>query len=545
MSDRQGTATTMVEQAAGQKVTHRKADPYGNPRGAQVGNWAGQRDFLGTGTDDSATRLTHIGAREYEPANGRFISVDPVIDITNPMQMNGYVYANGDPVNQMDPTGLESCFPNYCAGTNGTYGDYKEENDPEVERQRVSGGGGSKGNAKGDAKSGTKSTVKLVLAGKPLPTEEELLRQGFWPTRTYQENLRRWANGHCSSTGARDRQDFCDAANRIGLTSPSGDWMEALGIRNTWECIKDPGWNKNCGMAAVDVTITIAGSFIGRAAKAATAGRAVTGAVVHDAVDVAIACLRHNSFTEDTLVLMADGTTKEIDDVEVGEKVLATDPVTGETTPKTVTAEILTKDDKEYVDLTIGAGEAEPVITTTAHHPFWSISAGAWVDAGDLKAGMTLRADDGRAVTVSRTHSYRADQATYNLTVSDLHTYYVLAGDTPLLVHNSNGLCGVGDFRGGDTFYHTMPTAKGDVEMLAGVKIDGTKLHLSDVAVYGTGDMARGALDSSAVLRELRPTIAPAAAQQGFTHLRITAVRLSGNVGHQVDMTLDLSRYAK
>ncbi|MFF3090487.1 ricin-type beta-trefoil lectin domain protein [Streptomyces nojiriensis] len=137
LSDRQGTATTMVEQAAGQKVTHRKADPYGNPRGAQVGNWAGQRDFLGTGTDDSATRLTHIGAREYEPANGRFISVDPVIDITNPMQMNGYVYANGDPVNQMDPTGLESCFPNYCAGTNGTYGDYKEENDPEVERKKT------------------------------------------------------------------------------------------------------------------------------------------------------------------------------------------------------------------------------------------------------------------------------------------------------------------------------------------------------------------------------------------------------------------------
>ncbi|MEU3342204.1 hypothetical protein [Streptomyces sp. NPDC006668] len=94
-------------------------------------------------------------------------------------------------------------------------------------------------------------------------------------------------------------------------------------------------------------------------------------------------------------------------------------------------------------------------------------------------------------------------------------------------------------------FYHTMSTDKGDVEMLAGVHIEGTKLHLSDVAVYGTGDMGRGALDSSAVLRELRQTIAPAAAQQGFTELRITAVRLSGNVGHQVDMTLNLARYSK
>lgn len=29
----------------------------------------------------------------------------------------------------------------------------------------------------------------------------------------------------------------------------------------------------------------------------------------------------------------------------------------------------------------------------------------------------------------------------YNLTVADLHTYYVLAGDTPVLVHNVG--CGV------------------------------------------------------------------------------------------------------
>ncbi|MFE0085891.1 hypothetical protein, partial [[Kitasatospora] papulosa] len=27
---------------------------------------------------------------------------------------------------------------------------------------------------------------------------------------------------------------------------------------------------------------------------------------------------------------------------------------------------------------------------------------------------------------------------TYNLTVEDFHTYYVLAGATPVLVHNSN-----------------------------------------------------------------------------------------------------------
>jgi hypothetical protein len=89
----------------------------------------------------------------------------------------------------------------------------------------------------------------------------------------------------------------------------------------------------------------------------------------------------------------------------------------------------------------------------------------------------------------------------------------------------------------------SMPTAKGNVEMLAGVSIDGTKLTLSDVAVYGTGDMTRGSLDSAVVLRELRTVIAPAAAEQGYTSLTITGVRLSGPVGHQINMTLDLSKY--
>jgi len=39
----------------------------------------------------------------------------------------------------------------------------------------------------------------------------------------------------------------------------------------------------------------------------------------------------------------------------------------------------------------------------------------------------------------------------YNLTVADLHTYYVLAGTTPVLVHN----CGEGrDLIDGDAQYH-------------------------------------------------------------------------------------------
>jgi hypothetical protein len=237
---------------------------------------------------------------------------------------------------------------------------------------------------------------------------------------------------------------------------------------------------------------------------------------------------------------MADGTRKAIEEIEVGDEVIATDPETGEQAAKTVT--YVWVHDDTLVDLEVDG----TTITTTEDHPFWNASEQEFQDAAAIDPGDSVLTVDGHLLPVGGIDMASAYEGlAYNLTVADIHTYYVLAGDAPVLVHNSNGLCGVGDFRGGDTFYHSMPTAKGDVEMLAGVRIDGSKLHLSDVAVYGTGDMTRGALDSSAVLRELRSVIAPAAAQQGFTELRITAIRLTGNVGHEVDMTLDLSRYAQ
>ncbi|MFI1441824.1 polymorphic toxin-type HINT domain-containing protein [Streptomyces fructofermentans] len=78
-------------------------------------------------------------------------------------------------------------------------------------------------------------------------------------------------------------------------------------------------------------------------------------------------------------------------------------------------------------------------LTATDHHPFWSPSANAWVDAADLQAGMVLRAYGGDSVTVSSVRSFSARHETRNLTIDGLHTYYVLAGQVPVLVHNAGG----------------------------------------------------------------------------------------------------------
>lgn len=104
-ADQHGTGQAAVDDAGG--IRHRRSTPFGGSRGEQppAGEWPTEKGFVG-GTQDSTTGLTHLGAREYDPAIGRFISVDPVQDLADPQQWNGYSYANNDPITRSDPTGL-------------------------------------------------------------------------------------------------------------------------------------------------------------------------------------------------------------------------------------------------------------------------------------------------------------------------------------------------------------------------------------------------------------------------------------------------------
>jgi RHS repeat-associated protein len=95
--------------AVGQSVAIRRQSPFGIPRGTS-GTWPTAMDkaFVG-GTGDS-TGLIHLGAREYDPMIGRFLSVDPMIDGNDPQQMQGYAYADNAPITAADANGL---WPNW------------------------------------------------------------------------------------------------------------------------------------------------------------------------------------------------------------------------------------------------------------------------------------------------------------------------------------------------------------------------------------------------------------------------------------------------
>ncbi|MFC4500640.1 MULTISPECIES: RHS repeat domain-containing protein [Streptomyces] len=104
VDDHHGTASMTVD-ATTQAVTRRYTKPFGEARGATPSVWPDDKGFLGKPAD-ADTGLTHVGAREYDPATGRFLSVDPVLAPEDHESLNGYGYANNTPVTLADPTGL-------------------------------------------------------------------------------------------------------------------------------------------------------------------------------------------------------------------------------------------------------------------------------------------------------------------------------------------------------------------------------------------------------------------------------------------------------
>ncbi|MEJ3749690.1 DNRLRE domain-containing protein [Actinomycetes bacterium KLBMP 9797] len=158
-----------------------------------------------------------------------------------------------------------------------------------------------------------------------------------------------------------------------------------------------------------------------------------------------------NSFVPGTAVLMANGTYKAIEDIALGDEVLATDPELGITEARPVVALIAGDGDKDLVELTVDTdgdeGNATGTIIATAGHPVWLDDQGRFVEAEDVRPGNVLENADGDLLRVVASRAWTQSQRVHNLTVAGIHTYYVRAGATQVLVHNCGGVYarGVGE----------------------------------------------------------------------------------------------------
>jgi RHS repeat-associated protein len=108
--DHHNTSEALIK-ATDLSVSRRRSMPFGAPRGAAPATWVGDKGFVGGTTDPSG--LTHLGAREYDPLLGAFISVDPIIDPGDPQQLHAYSYSNGNPVTMTDPDGRWPSLPSW------------------------------------------------------------------------------------------------------------------------------------------------------------------------------------------------------------------------------------------------------------------------------------------------------------------------------------------------------------------------------------------------------------------------------------------------
>jgi RHS repeat-associated protein len=100
--DHRGSPRLVVNVATGQILQRMDYDEVGNVLndtnpGFQPFGFAG-------GLWDRDTQLLRFGARDYDPSAGRWTSKDPVLFAGN--DTNLYRYVRGDPINQIDPSGL-------------------------------------------------------------------------------------------------------------------------------------------------------------------------------------------------------------------------------------------------------------------------------------------------------------------------------------------------------------------------------------------------------------------------------------------------------
>jgi RHS repeat-associated protein len=82
-----------------------KSDPDGEMKYSTFGEYedGAESEYSYTGKQrDSATGLSYFNARFYDPAIGRFVTMDPIKDGSN-----WYVYCGNNPLKYVDPDGLE------------------------------------------------------------------------------------------------------------------------------------------------------------------------------------------------------------------------------------------------------------------------------------------------------------------------------------------------------------------------------------------------------------------------------------------------------
>jgi hypothetical protein len=136
-------------------------------------------------------------------------------------------------------------------------------------------------------------------------------------------------------------------------------------------------------------------------------------------------------FAPGTRVLMADGSTRSIDAIDVGDWILSDVPMDGQPPEPHRVTELHRSATYRLFHIEI-AGAAE--VVATGRHPFWTERG--WLAAEELDIEDVLFTNRGEWVHVTSIGVESKESPTYNLSVEAGHTFFVVAGSAAVLVHN-------------------------------------------------------------------------------------------------------------
>jgi hypothetical protein len=244
--------------------------------------------------------------------------------------------------------------------------------------------------------------------------------------------------GYASSNplNATDRSGLA-AAEEYGLLI-SQDSGSAAGGSEAAAAAEDGGMTAVDTLLSETSTATDAGAVGGDAgaASAGAPGEAGTTSLGGDAsaTDSSATC-GGLSFSADTQVLLANGTTTAISKLKPGDKVMATDPQTGKTQAETVTT-VWLHDDKNLMDVMVKTANGTSAVHSTSNHLFWDLTTKSWTEAGQLHVGDQLFTPDGQLATVAGLNALPGSEWMWDLTVQNDHDFYVTVASSAVLVHN-------------------------------------------------------------------------------------------------------------
>ena len=147
-------------------------------------------------------------------------------------------------------------------------------------------------------------------------------------------------------------------------------------------------------------------------------------------------------FVAGTQILMADGSTKPIEEIRPGDSVLAAHHLTPEEKPAVAkVVRFFDNGEKDVVKLIFSGRDAEPEeFVCTPNHRFYVIGKG-WVCANDLQLGDFCLSAKGKRVAFVSRETLDEKQRVYNFEVEEKHTYFVGDYNSSTLVHNECPVC--------------------------------------------------------------------------------------------------------